>query len=171
MARIHPAAGTPAMVEKRHLKALRAIIEALQDSTVAWAVTGSLGMVLQGMDLQVHDIDIQTDEDGAYEIERRLSEFMVQPILYKASARMRSRLGKFAIEGIQVEVIGAIQKRLQDGSWEPPVQVPAYRRWVDVGALRVPVLSLEYEYQAYLLMGRDEKAGLIKSWLDKHGAT
>jgi hypothetical protein len=36
-----------------------------------WAVTGSLGMALQGMELAVHDIDLQTSREGAYEIERR----------------------------------------------------------------------------------------------------
>ena len=26
-----------------------------------WVVTGSLGMALQGMDLEIHDIDVQSD--------------------------------------------------------------------------------------------------------------
>jgi hypothetical protein len=81
---------------------------------------------------------------------------------------MRSRLGKLEIEGIRVEVIGAIQKRLEDGSWEPPVQVASHRRWVDVEGRAIPVLSLEYEYEAYRLMGRIEKAAMIRSWLDAH---
>lgn len=155
------------MISKQYLDVLRQICELMQGIQFDWAVTGSLGMVLQGMDLPVHDIDIQTDEDGAYEIERRLSEFVVKPVLFKGSDRMRSRLGKLAIEGIQVEVMGAIQKRLQDGSWEPPVQVADYRRWVEIKGLKVPVLSLEYEAEAYHLMGREDKAALIRAWLEK----
>jgi hypothetical protein len=138
----------------------------MQGSQCDWAVTGSLGMVLQGMDLPVHDIDLQTDEDGAYEIERRLSEFVVKPVLFKGSDRLRSRLGKLAIDGIQVEVMGAIQKRLTDGEWEPPVQVADHRHYVNVEGLQVPVLSLEYEAEAYQLMGREERAAAIRKWLE-----
>lgn len=155
------------MIPAQFLLALRRFHAGLLDSQIEWAVTGSLGMVLQGMDLPVHDIDIQTDEDGAYKIERLLAKFVIGPVLYKASERMRSRLGKLEIDGVQVDVIGAIQKRLPDGTWEPPVQVALYRRWVDLEGLSIPVLSLEYEYEAYRLMGRDEKAELIRQWLKK----
>src|SRR5574340_796175 len=155
------------MIEKPYLDALRQICALMEGSQFDWAVTGSLGMVLQGMDFPVHDIDLQTDEDGAYEIERRLSEFVVKPVLFKGSDRLRSRLGKLAIDGIQVEVMGAIQKRLPDGSWEPPVQVADHRRWVELKDLRVPVLSLEYEAEAYHLMGREERAAAIRQWLEK----
>jgi hypothetical protein len=155
------------MIQKQYLDVLRQICELMDGSQFDWAITGSLGMVLQGMDLPVHDIDIQTDEDGAYEIERRLAEFVVKPVLFKGSDRMRSRLGKLAIDGIQVEVMGAIQKRLQDGSWEPPVQVAEHRRWVELKGLKVPVLSLEYEAEAYHLMGREDRSAQIRAWLEK----
>ena len=154
------------MIPAQFLPPLRAIHAGLAESAVNWAITGSLGMVLQGMDLPVNDIDVQTDEDGAYEIERRLAEYVVAPVLYKASERMRSRLGKLRIDGIQVEVFGGMQKRLQEGVWEPPVDVTAHRRWVEVEGLSVPVLSLEYEHEAYRMMGRLEKAELIRKWLE-----
>jgi hypothetical protein len=94
----------------------------------------------------------------------------VLPVLYKASERMRSRLGKLNVEGVQVEILGGIQKRLQDGEWEPPVQVAQHRLWVEVDGLSIPVLTLEYEYQAYKLMGRDEKAAKIRQWLDQQAS-
>jgi len=33
--------------------------------------------------------------------------------------------------------------------------------------MRIPVLSLEYEYQAYLKLGRIEKAEMLRSWLQE----
>jgi len=155
------------MIEKSYLDVLRQIVELLDGIQFDWAVTGSLGMVLQGMDLPVHDIDIQTDEDGAYEIERRLADFVVKPVLFKGSDRMRSRLGKLSIDGIQVEIMGAIQKRQPDGDWDPPVQVADHRRWVEIKDLKVPVLALEYEADAYQLMGREDRAAQIRKWLEK----
>ena len=154
------------MIPAQFLPPLRTIHASLLNSGVDWAVTGSLGMALQGMDLPVNDIDIQTDEDGAYEIERRLAEYVVVPVLYKASERMRSRLGKLSIEGLRVEVIGGVQKRSQDRVWEPTVDITAHRRWVEVEGMSIPVLSLEYEYEAYRMMGRLEKAELLKKWLE-----
>jgi hypothetical protein len=155
------------VIPAKFLPAIRTIHAALLESQVDWAVTGSLGMVLQGMDLPINDIDIQTDEDGAYEVERRLAQYVVVPVLYKASERMRSRLGKLNVEGIQVEIIGGIQKRSQDGEWELPVQVAQHRLWVEADGLSIPVLSLEYEYEAYRIMGRDDKAARIRQWLDR----
>jgi hypothetical protein len=63
--------------------------------------------------------------------------------------------------------MGDLQKRLDDQSWEAPVKVEAYREWVDVGGMQVPVLSLAYEYQAYLKLGRREKAEMLREWLEK----
>jgi len=123
-------------------------------------------MALQGMDIEVHDIDLQTDPHGAYEIERRLSQYVVQPVRSLASERLRSHFGTLEIDGTKVEVMGGLQKRLHDGDWEPPVDVRNYRRWVEVDGMQIPVLALDYEYQAYLKLGRLEKAAQIKAWLD-----
>jgi hypothetical protein len=46
--------------------------------------------------------------------------------------------------------MGDIQKRTDEKTWEEPVRVETYRRWVNFDEMQIPVLSLEYEYQAYL---------------------
>ena len=127
-------------------------------------------MALQGMPVEVHDIDIQTDKDGAYEIERCFVEFVIKPLRYSEIERIRSHLGMLEIDGIKVEIMGDIQKRLGNQGWEEPVKVECYRRWVEVDGLRIPVLSLEYEYQAYLRLGREKKAEILQRWLEKTGA-
>jgi len=147
------------------LDTLRVIYAHLADSKVIWVVTGSLGMALQGVKVEVHDIDLQTDPAGVYEIERLLSEFVTIPVRYVASERIRSHLGKLEINDVKVEIIGGVQKRLDDETWEEPVRVESYRRWVELEGMRIPVLSLAYEYQAYLRMGRIEKAEMLRRWL------
>lgn len=153
------------MLPEPHLQVLKIILSHFDDPSIAWVVTGSAGWALQGVPVAVHDIDLQTSRAGAYAIERRLAEFIVTPVRYLESERIRSYLGKFSIGAIQVEVMGDIQKRLEDGSWEEPVQVETYRHWIEVVGLQVPVLSLEYEYQAYLKLGRPEKAQQLWDWL------
>ena len=156
------------MIPAQHLQVLRKIVTNLQDRPITWAVTGSFGMALQGVPVEVHDIDIQTDQEGAYAIERCFADFVVQPVRYVASERMRSHLGALEVDGIQVEIMGAIQKRTGDEGWEAPIRVERYRRWKQTDALRVPVLSLEYEYGAYLRMGRWEKAEVLRRWLQRN---
>jgi hypothetical protein len=153
------------MTTSQYLKVLKKILTKTKDSPISWAVTGSLGMALQGVPVEVHDIDIQTDEDGAYDIERCLAEFVVRPVRYRESDRIRSHFGVLEIDGIKVEIMGALQKRIDDQLWEDPVEVERYKRWAQIGNMRVPVLSLEYEYQAYLVLGRNDKVEILRAWL------
>ena len=155
------------MTTSQHLEVLQKILTKLESRPINWAVTGSLGMALQGVPVEVHDIDIQTDKDGAYEIERCLAEFVAEPVRYRESQRIRSHFGVLEIDGIKVEIMGAIQKRIDLQIWEEPVQIESYRRWVTIGDTLVPVLSLEYEYQAYLRLGRDDKIEILRAWLQR----
>ena len=158
------------MIEMQYIKTLQRIYARLEDNKVNWVITGSLGMALQGVDVEVHDINIQTDKDGAYEIERRFFEYVVQPVRYSVSERIRSHLGALGIGGIKVEIMGDIQKRLDDRTWEEPVKVELYKCWLEIDGMQIPVLSLEYEYQAYLRLGRNEKAEILRNWLQKSKA-
>jgi len=132
------------MIEPQYLDALRKIYARLKDCQANWVITGSLGMALQGMDIEVHDIDIQTDQRGAYEIESRFSEYVVKPVRYSVSERIRSHYGMLELDDIKVEVMGDIQKRIDEQMWEEPVKVEQYRRWVEIEVMKIPVLSLEY---------------------------
>jgi len=150
------------MIDPAFLAVLRQIFTGLQDSTVNWVLTGSLSFALRGLPLEPHDIDIQTDEKGAYEIERRFASHVSRRVAFSAGERMRSHLGALLIAGIEVEIMGDIQKRLEDGTWEAPVDLNSHRRFVNFEGMQVPVLSLEYEAQAYQKMGRLERAEMLR---------
>jgi len=157
------------MIPTRHLKALRKLVSGLEDHSINWVVTGSVGMALQGVPVEVHDIDIQTDKEGVYEIERCFDELIVKPVRYCASGRVWSHLGMLGIDGIEVEIMGDIQKRPDNERWEEwegPVKVERYRRWVEIHKMRVSVLSLEYECQACLKLRREDKAAMLQTWLE-----
>jgi hypothetical protein len=70
------------------------------------------------------------------------------------------------IDGIEVEIMEDIQKRCEDGSWEA-VDLSKYKRVVEIRGMQIPVLSLEYEYQAYLRLGRVDKAEMLREWLQR----
>jgi len=160
------------MLDTTYLKILRKINVQLNNTSINWAVTGSFGFALQSLPVEPNDIDIQTDKEGAYEIERHFSEFMTKRITFSSTEKIRSHFGELMIDGIKVEIMGDIQKRLEDGSWENPVDLKNHKKVVEIEGMQIPVLSLEYEYQAYMNLGRIEKAEMLRNWLQgEHGSS
>ncbi len=153
------------MIAPRFVAILRKIHDRLRDSSVNWAVTGSLGLALQGVPVEVHDIDLLTDEAGAYEIERRLFEFVTRRVRFSAEEHIRSHFGALTIDGVKVEIIGDVETRRADESWEGGWDLARHKRVVEIEGKQIPVLSLECEYEAYQRLGRTEKVELLREWL------
>lgn len=63
-----------------HRKVIHFLQERLQGTDIVWALTGSASFALQGLPLMPHDIDVQTDDRGAYAIERLFSEYVARPV-------------------------------------------------------------------------------------------
>ncbi len=158
------------MLDRGKIQALRRVYERLRETQILWAVTGSLNFALQGLNVEPNDIDLQTDAAGVYEIERRLAEYSVRKVVFSTSnsKRLRSHYGALEIDGVQVEIMGDLEKLLDDGTWEAPPALNRHRIWLEVEGMRLPVLSLEYEEQAYRKLGRTEKADMLRRWLDQH---
>lgn len=155
------------MIDQHYLSVLSKIYAQLNVSDVNWVLTGSASFALQGVPTRVHDIDIQTDEVGAHKIERLFSEFIVRKVNLSSTEAIRSHFGILMIDGVRVEIMGDIRKRSENGEWEQPVDLQRHKQFVDVEDMHIPVLSLEYEYQAYLKMGREEKAELLRQWITR----
>lgn len=149
------------MVDQACIGVLRKICARL-GADMNWALTGSLSFALQGVPVEPHDIDVQTDAAGAYEIERRFSEFVTRKVAFFSAERIRSHFGTLLIDGITVEIMGDIEKLLEDGTWEKPPDLAAHRRIIDVQGIQVPILSLEYERQAYAKLGRVSTARMLE---------
>ena len=160
------------MIDPVYLNVLRQLYTRLSNTDVSWVVTGSLGFALQveaaksrsigGVPVQPNDIDIQTNKAGAYEIENLFSDVVIRKVKFSTTERIRSHFGALQIDGIEVEIMGDIQKRGANRVWDEAVDLAHYRRMVEIDELLVPVLSLEYEYQAYLKLGRVEKAKMLR---------
>lgn len=81
-------------------------------------------MALQGMDLDVNELDVQSNG----QVTDRLAELVrsggqvLEDLRYVESERMSSRLGSYELMGVKVEVIGDVRKKI-DGTWEETVNV------------------------------------------------
>jgi hypothetical protein len=158
-------------VDRGYLNTLRIIHDKVGKTDIIWAVTGSLGFALQGIPVSPHDIDIQTDKNGAYRIGDLLAEYVVEMVSYSSTDEVRSYFGVLSIGSIRCEIIGDIEKRLDNGTWSPAPDLRDHIHYVEVDKMRIPVLSLQYECQAYKQLGRYDKALMLHQWLHHHGDT
>ncbi len=156
------------MEDEAIFRVLRKVYARLAATDVLWALTGSLAHAIQGVPVEPHDIDIMTDQISAYDMERLFVGSVVRPVVFSEAEIIRSHFGALLIDGVQIEIMGDLQKRLEDGAWETPIDILSHRRFVVCEDLRVPVLPLEYEYQAYVKLRRPERAAVLRSWLDAY---
>lgn len=67
----------------------------------------------------------------------------------------------------RVEMIGDVEIRREDGGLEPPPNIGGHTFSVRVKGMDVPVLSLEYEHEAYLRLDRAERELMVREKLEK----
>jgi hypothetical protein len=130
----------------------------------AWALTGSLSQRLQGIPIGVRDIDIRTDEAGAYDMGQRFEDHVTSAVRWNAEEHIRSHFGTVEIAGIPVEVIGAMEQRAPGGPWEGALDLAAARIWVRFETWNVPVLRLEHDIRMYELLGRLDRVALLEQY-------
>ncbi len=151
-------------IPSTHLAALRVLCRALPLNEVNWALTGSLAHRLQGLDLTVNDIDVQTDAPGSEAATQRLDAWVLDRPRLRESELISSVFGTFEIHGILVELMGGLRKRSGAGRpWGPATDPAVHRALVRVGELDVPVLTLDYEAKAYEEIGRPDRAAQLRA--------
>ena len=155
------------MIPEPLIEAVKTIPPLLEGLACPWAITGSLGIAIQGMQVEVHDVDIQTDRQGAYLIQDRLQAYGVRDVRFSAAARIRSHLGEFRVGKVKVEVMGDVEKRLPDGTWLAPPDLSRIVVHVLFAGMVVPAIDLAHEEGAYRILGRVERADQIAAFLQE----
>ena len=153
-------------MDERFVSALETLRAELEKEPVAWALTGSTSLALQGVPVRPNDIDIQTTEEGAYSIEALFSDRVVTPVSFSESENIRSYFGELSIQGISAEIIGDPQKRCMASTWEPPIDLKSKRKYVVFEGNKIPVLSLQYEAKAYERLGKTRRATHIRDHIE-----
>lgn len=152
---------------EQHTKVLSFLVEKIPPTEYLWVLTGSAGLRLQGVDLPVHDLDLQTDGKTIFRLEKKLAEFMKTSVHFWKSEHTLSYHGQAEIDGLQVEFLGDMRHMRPDGTWEPPLDIDSVLVWIDWHNLKIPALSLDHEALAYEKMDRVQKAELIRAALGK----
>jgi len=153
------------LIPPDYLAVLRKLYNRLEETDIVWVLTGSLGLAIKGIPLTPNDIDIQTDRAGVNEFARIFADDLEQEPFFWETQHTQSWVAKFEMDGIQVEVMGDMRHRDEDGDWDDPPNLEAVRLYIQVAEMRIPTLSLEFEEDAYRSMGRYDKASLIAQYL------
>jgi len=152
---------------EQHAGVLSFLVERVPPAENLWTLTGSAGLRLQGVDLSVNDLDLQTDGKTVFLLEKELAEFMKVPVHLWETEHTLSHRGQAEINGLQVELLGDIRHRQSDGTWGMSLNIESVLVWVEWRDLEIPVLSLVHEAVAYDKMGRTQKAERIRSAIRK----
>ncbi len=137
------------------IKALRVIDRKLKGKNIDWVLVGSTSLALQGVEIQPKDIDLLTDEEGAYRIGELLREYEIEPVKFRESRLFKSFFGEYKILGVEVEVMGNLEERLRD-RWLSLSGRLRTKRWVKVNEMKVPVSSLREQLKVYEKLGREK---------------
>jgi len=120
-----------------------------------YAFRGTASLVLQGLEMNVDDIDILCNKKTALKCNRLLKDFLVEKVSYKKSPKFKSFFGKFEVNGISVEVMGDWQIKDTKGVWGQPFTADGgQRKEISFVGKKVWVTKTETELLMFAQMGR-----------------
>ncbi len=154
---------------------LRCVVPSMFKAQEPWALMGSTASVLQGIpDYIPPDIDLVTTAQGAYIMEGCAGNLgaTVRPVAFSRSDRYASHFGIFEVLGVKTEVMGDLEIHVGDGGI---TATDHFARWSDKIRIRqfegvhIPVVPLEWQLIANVLLGRPERSEGIAHFLLTHG--
>jgi len=153
------------MLSSNHIKALKILIKRLSNKKINWALIGSTNLAIQSVNIKAHDIDILTDKEGAFKINKALKRFEIKAVRYKESERFCSYYGLFKINNINIEIMGDIKNKIPKCDLWSEKSKLSNKLFINFKDIKLPVISLKREYYAYSKMGRKDKAEKIRERL------
>lgn len=118
-----------------------------------YAFRGTSSLVIQGLDMNVDDIDILCDEKTALAASKLLKKYLVRKVKYSESPKFKSFFGKFNIDGVIVEIIGNWQILDPKGNWSK-VYSANDRVELEYNHMKVFVTPVSSELDVFAKMGR-----------------
>lgn len=148
------------MLDDPHRSVVFRLVREIPDD-VTWALTGSANLAVRGHHVDPSDIEVQTDDGGIAAIERAFDDCVETPDRVVESGDVTSSLGELSVESVVVELMGDLQFRSPDGTWEHPVDLNGHVEREAIDGTAVPVLSLDSLARTYRQLGRDDRAAQV----------
>jgi len=97
-------------------------------------------------------------------IENIFPEFVNKKVSYSSTGEISSYFGSLIIDGVKIEIMGDVAK-LVHGKWEDILDFDKDKEFLEYGGVKIPLLSLEREYEEYVKLGRLDTAKYIKKFM------
>ena len=146
------------IIQKEYIEILKTLYKELIKT---WVLTGSLSFAIRGLDTSIGDIDIQTDKHGAYELQKIFKKYREINVEFKQTEKIRSYFGSIKMKNIKIEIMGDIEKKIKN-EWTTAPDLVLLKENIEFLGMKIPVLPIEYEVDAYFNMGRIDKANKLK---------
>ena len=161
------------MINQNIIKALKVLIQKLENKNIKWTLVGSTGLALQGVKVEPNDIDILSDKDGALQINKLLKDYEVKPVAPDSPCEnFKSHFGTFLIEGVEIEVMGDFKiKSKVTEEWICASSLLVDPDIIEIKGVKVPVSPLRESLKMYVQMGRKKdliKIQKIKDAIEEH---
>ena len=118
-----------------------------------YVIRGTASLVLQGIDMNVDDIDIISDKRGALACNKIFKDYLLEEVKYQESEKFKSYFGKFKINDVPVEVMGEWEIKTPKGKWVDPFD-GSERKEIRIRGKTVWVTTVEEELKSFAAMGR-----------------
>lgn len=139
------------MNEESLYNTLKIITSSLQG--YKYAIRGTASLTLQGLELNVDDIDIICNEYAALKCNELFKKYLIEPVRFSESSKFKSYFGKFLIENIQVEIMGDWQIKKTNGEWSR-VYDGEEHIIVKKDGIEIPTTTIAQELGMFVEMGR-----------------
>jgi hypothetical protein len=146
------------MQRKDIIAALWIVHSKLDGTGIKWMLLGSSSLMMQGADVEPHDIDILTDRQGARRIEAILKKYEVKPMIPGINGPFRANSFELRVKGVKVEVLHGLGERM-NGRWVPVPMRGA--RFVEARGMKIRMFTLGHVLKVMMRSGRDKDAPKI----------
>jgi DNA polymerase-1 len=139
-----------------------------------YAIRGTASLVLQGIAMNVDDVDIICDKKAALVCNKIFKKYLVKGVEFSESDKFKSYFGEFNIKGMSIEVMGEWQIRkiknekskMKNWSEKYDARADQVAR-ISLKGKKIVVTKIETELSMFAAMGRWNAYHKIKKQLDK----
>lgn len=141
------------MNEKEIKNILQLICSRIKGKQLIWRLEGSANLLIQGVDVNVRDLDITTDCKGIKIFNDALKEF-IKKDYYNEKLNGNSLVCKIFENEVEINSYGDEKLNMFD-----KIQIKSWQ------GMRLPILPLKHAKTFYQLINRKEKVDLISMYV------
>ena len=148
--------------KEEKLQVLVQLAELFNEHEIQWAVGGSLLLYFKGLVSDFHDLDLMIDEQAGEQVAQLLEPLGTRRPFIPSPAFQTRCFMEFLIEGVEIDVIGGLAIVSEGHVHELPLRSEEIEEGFRLEGQRIPLHSLRVWEIYYTLMGRTEKAEILR---------